>query len=74
MTAEGIRSFLFKARKNQGMTLRALTKRLGRQYHGAIDNWESGHRDVKLTNLVKWANSLGFDVVLRPKMENDNGE
>lgn len=50
-------------------TLEAVGKDLGLSGKGALGNWERQDRQVKLDDLVRWADLLGLDlrVTIQPK-------
>ena len=63
---------LREAREAAGMTQRQLAVRLGSRWsQTAVSQWESGQKLPGLRSLRRWADTLGFDVVLAPRQDGD---
>ena len=54
-------------RQIMGLSQEALADALNNKGHGYLSMLESGKRGVKLNTLTKWADVLGYEVVLKEK-------
>lgn len=51
------------ARVRQKRTQASLAEKIGKT-HQSVARWEGGESDPTVENLCRWADALGFDVVL----------
>jgi transcriptional regulator with XRE-family HTH domain len=59
---------LVALRKSQGITQYALAKRMG-VHQTSLRQWELGTYTPAATVLPKWADALGYELVLHPKSQ-----
>jgi hypothetical protein len=56
-------------RLDRGLSMREAGELIGNETYASIYNWESEKTSPTLRSLRRWADSLGFDVVLRRRGE-----
>jgi transcriptional regulator with XRE-family HTH domain len=56
-------------RLDRGLSMRQAGELIGNETYASIYNWESEKTSPTLRSLRRWADSLGFDVVLRRRGE-----
>lgn len=64
---EGLVKQLRQIRQDKQISQDAVNCILGNNSNGYVSILETRRRDPKLTTLCKWADALGYEVVLRPK-------
>jgi transcriptional regulator with XRE-family HTH domain len=58
---------LREIRVERGQSLQKLATEMGMESPSGICNWESGKRSPTLPLLAHWADTLGYELTLRPK-------
>lgn len=72
MAADPIIETLRQQRRVRVVSVRQLAK-ASCLNSSMISEWENGHHEPTLTNLRRWARSLGFDIALVPASPDTTG-
>ena len=58
---------LLETRLAWKMGIREVARRANIVDHTFLRETELGNHDIRFRNMVKWADALGYEIVLRPK-------